>query len=98
MADLNYEVPSELAAAFKKFCDAEGLKQRVSVRWAIHQLMRVGLSERREWINQYNEWLSLETSEPPAPSKLTASQAEAPPRLEQEDGQARTGDRKMGTG
>lgn len=65
MADLNYEVPDELAAAFKKFCDTEALTQRVAIRWALHQLMKIGLSERRIWIDQYGAWLAHGSNEPP---------------------------------
>ena len=57
MADLNYNVPEEIAAAFKEFCEDEGLTQRVAIQWALFNLMEMDLAERRKLIDSYKFWV-----------------------------------------
>ena len=63
MADLNYNVPDEIAAAFREFCDDEGLTQLKAVQWACFQLMNTSLADRRKLIDSYKTWLKRDNGQ-----------------------------------
>ena len=59
MPDLNYSVPGEVAMAWKKFCEVEGLTQRVAIQWACHHFMQLDLVGRRKLLDEYNTWAEI---------------------------------------
>ena len=73
MADLNYNVPEKIAAAFREFCDHEGLIQLKAVQWACFKLINMDLEERQELIRDYKTWAKAS-----AGTAIGPREAEAP--------------------
>ena len=86
MADLNYNVPEKIAAAFREFCEHEGLIQLKAVQWACFKLINMELEERQELIGKYKAWAeaSAATLDGRNRGKLLARETERPGESEEE--------------